>query len=437
MPPPRRFPGMPPSRSVMPVDDPRFLDAVRAAVSSAWRVERPRNGPWLGARRRDSRIPAEGWKLHVSATVGSAAEVLERVLRVLVAEGVPFKLAASPEVLAALNEGEGGLEQAGKFLTAYPADAEQAVRLAVALDEATRELPGPRVVTDRALRPGSLVHYRYGAFRGGPGEPEPLAPQVDPFVAAGMAKPEEQGAIGGRYVLVSTLHRSVGGSVHLAADLRLGRACVIKRAARDAHVGPDGRDARDRLRHEAEILERLAPSPYVPTPIEIFDEGGDRFLVMELVEGSPLGEVVDGPAGTARAVELGRALAAALGAVHAAGLVYRDLGPANAIVGRDGNVRLVDFELTCAAGERGEVAGTPGYASPQQLAGEPAEAADDVYALGAVLAFVATGADPSPDVAVPDERLARVVARCLEPSPEARYPSMDALDAALAELEAS
>ncbi len=421
----------------MRVDDARFLEAISAAVSSAWRVERPRRGPWVGVRRRDVRIPAQGWKLHVSATVGSAPEVLERSLPVLVAEGVPFKVAASPAVLVALNEGEGGLAQAGKFLTVYPADDAQAVRLAVALDEATLDLRGPRVLTDRELRPGSLVHYRYGAFRGRREDPDPPAPQADPFVAAGVAAAEERGAIGGRYVLVSTLHRSAGGSVHLAADLRLGRACVIKQAARDARVGPDGRDARDHLRHEAEVLPRLAPDARFPAVLDLLEEGGDLFLVMEHLEGGTLGSAARGPAGTARTVALGRALASALGAVHAAGLVYRDLGPANVIVGRDEEVRLVDFELACPAGEAGEVAGTPGYASPQQLAGEAASVGDDVYALGAVLAFLATGADPSPSVDVPDERLARVIARCLERSPEARYPSMDELDAALAELEAS
>ncbi len=185
------------------------------------------------------------------------------------------------------------------------------------------------------------------------------------------------------------------------------------------------------------MLERLAHDPHVPAVFELVEEGGDLFLVMEHLEGATLGTVVDGPAATARVVELGRALSSALAAVHRAGLVYRDLGPANVIVGRDGGVRLVDLELTCAAGASGEMAGTPGYASPQQLEGEPASIGDDVYALGALLSFIATGVDPSPHVAVPDERLARVITRCLERSPDARYRSMDELDAALAELEAS
>ncbi len=166
------------SRSVMPVDDARFLEAISAAVPSGWRIERPRNGPWIGVRRRATRIPAQGWKLHVSATVGSAAEVLERSLPPIVAEEVPFKLAASPEVLAALNEGEGGLEQAGKFLTVYPADDEQAVRLAVALDEATRGLRGPRVLTDRALRAGEPRALPVRSFPRRSAGPRSLCAQV-------------------------------------------------------------------------------------------------------------------------------------------------------------------------------------------------------------------------------------------------------------------
>jgi hypothetical protein len=140
--------------------------------------------------------------------VRSAAEVLERALPVLAREGVAFKVAVSVGAVAALNEGEAGLDQVGKFLTVYPRDDAQAVRLAVALDEATRVLAGPRVSTDRPLRRASLVHYRYGAFTA---EREPAPPEIDPFVAAGVAEADERRPIAGRYVLVSTLHRSAGG----------------------------------------------------------------------------------------------------------------------------------------------------------------------------------------------------------------------------------
>jgi hypothetical protein len=380
-------------------------------------------------------MPAAGWKLHVSATVHSAEEVLGRVLPLVLDEGVAFKVAASPSVLAALNEGEAGLSQVGKFITVYPRDDEQAVRLALSLDEATRGLAGPRVSTDRELRPGGLVSYRYGAFTGGPDEPEPPAPAVAPFVAAGVAEPPERGPVGGRYVLVSTLHRSAGGSVHLAADVERGRACVLKRAGRDARVGPDGRDARDHLRHEAEVLQRLAPDPRVPRVLDLVEDQGDLYLVLEQLEGQALGRTVMGPCGMERTVDLGRQLVSALGAIHDVGLVYRDLNPMNVVVGQDGAARLVDFELACEVGSTGEAAGTPGYCSPQQITGAPASVADDVYGVGALLHFVATGADPGGPAEAADEVLARLIDRCLRAEPDARYGSMSEIDAVLAELE--
>jgi class IV lanthipeptide synthase len=418
------------------VDDVSFMDMVTAAVPRGWYVSRPYGGPWVGVRRRGSRIPSAGWKLHVSATVGSATEVLARALPVLFGEGVPFKVAASSAVLAALNEGDAGIAQVGKFITVYPADDGQAVRLASALDEATTGARGPRVISDHELRPRSLVHYRYGLFGGRPDDPEPPEPEIDPFLAAGVASERRRPAVAGRYVLVSAMHRSVGGQVYLALDMETGRRCVVKRAERDARVGPDGNDARDRLRHEAETIRRLEPDPRFPAVLDLVEDDGDLLLVLELIEGTPLGSALGAPWPTGRVVTVGRQLASALRTVHEAGLVYRDLNPLNVILAEGGEVRIVDFELAGEPGSVGEAAGTPGFASPQQLRGEPATIADDLYALGALLRLLATGVDPSRGEVVADEALRGVVSRCLEDRPGDRYGSMAELDAALAQLEA-
>src|SRR5688572_19024503 len=107
--------------------------AGRVAIRPVHR--RPRSeARWLRLRRRP------GWTLHLSAGLSSAEDVLRRSLPVLLAESAAFKLAASPDALAALNEGHGAYSQVGKFLTVYPNDDAQAVRLALALDEATRGL---------------------------------------------------------------------------------------------------------------------------------------------------------------------------------------------------------------------------------------------------------------------------------------------------------
>jgi serine/threonine protein kinase len=147
--------------------------------------------------------------------------------------------------------------------------------------------------------------------------------------------------------------------------------------------------------------------------------------------------VLGAPWPTERVVVLGRQLASALRTVHEAGLVYRDLNPLNVILAEDGGVRIVDFELACEVGSVGEPAGTPGFAPPQQLGGAPAAVGDDVYGLGALLCLLATGVDPTgARVALPDERLGPVVARCLEERTSGRYGSIAELDADLAELEA-
>src|SRR5207248_2239947 len=104
------------------------------------------------------------WKLHISATEASAADVLATVVPVLVAERVPFKFAAGHRVVRLLNSTHADRASGGKFLTVYPADDAQAVRLAEACHRATEGLPGPVILSDRAYRPGSLVHYRYGGF---------------------------------------------------------------------------------------------------------------------------------------------------------------------------------------------------------------------------------------------------------------------------------
>ena len=140
-----------------------FLPYVNQAVQSHcgghdWSVEAglASNRKWISIMHTEP-IPAQGWKLHVSANEGSAVETLGRVLPVLLSETASFKIAASSAELNDLNEGFGGLSQVGKFITVYPNDDAQAVALAVKLDQATYGLRGPLIPSDRPLRLGGVV----------------------------------------------------------------------------------------------------------------------------------------------------------------------------------------------------------------------------------------------------------------------------------------
>jgi hypothetical protein len=458
--------------------------AAACAARAGWRVTPTGDGGhWLSVTRIDAALPEQGWKLHVSAGEDTALAVLDRCLPVLLAEQAAFKVAASLDFLQALNESRHGSGQVGKFLTVYPNDDAQAVRLAAALDAATGGLTAPAVPSDRALRPGSLVHYRYGGFGGAlmqtplgevtPAlrapdgtlvpdrrearyQPPPWAP--DPFLAAGIAvRPSlPSPVLNGRYVITASLFRSPRGSVYLTADLQSGEQRAVKRAYRGG-MPEDGRDARDRLRHEARVLGALAGVPGVPAVHDLFPLGDDLALVMDYVEGDTLERKISHAAATgtlpasAEVARWGVALAGVLAGVHAAGYVYRDLKSPNVIVRPDGGVALVDFEL-CWRPEDGGApygVGTPGYVAARQERREPPAVVDDVYGLGALLYLAITGAEPSqsPDwfdllrrpVALlnpaASPALVAVIERCLSPRPEDRYPSMAAVARALARVQ--
>ena len=435
---------------------------------------------WVTASHKSSKRSEQGWKLHVAAGVLTAQEVLARSLPPLLEEDAHFKVLASVRQLAALNDGRGGLSQVGKFITVYPNDDAQAVRLASALDEATEGLRGPAIPSDRALRPQSLVHYRYGGFgalqvRTQLGEllsairmPDgTLVPDrrstsyrapawvEDPFVAAGIVQEPAAPSrtIGTRYVIIEVLHTSPRSQVYLCLDLNGPKRCVVKR------VADDGNGGLERLRRESAVLSRLAADPRFPRPIELLEDAGGLCLAMEDVDG----QTIDRRMASLRErnllpsadqlVRWAGELAGVLEAIHANGLIYGDLKAPNVIVPSAGHLHLVDFELAQDrhdAREDGQFAlgrGTRGYMSPQQAVGEVPAVADDVYSLGALLYLIATGAEPSfaPDPSSLLDRpirlmnpalgpaLSRVIRECLDHDPDRRFASPTAVATALAD----
>jgi hypothetical protein len=283
---------------------------------------------------------------------------------------------------------------------------------------------------------------------------------TDPFRRSETLEdqPDPEELIAGRYLVVSTIYASPRSAVHLAIDTTELRRCVLKRTRGGGDdTGIPHMDSHALLQHESDMLTRLA-HPRIPRMYQLFDHGGDRWLAMEDLEGETLARSVGRRAALgvllseAQLVSWARQLTSVLGDIHAKGFVYRDLKSTNIIVAPDDQLYLVDFELAGRLGHTNPVGtGTPGYASPQQHAGEAPAIADDIYGLGALLYFTATGAEPStaprpsmlldrpielmnPGVSRP---LRAVIRRCLDPDPAARFPSAHALDDAFAALEAA
>ena len=203
--------------------------------------------------------------------------------------------------------------------------------------------------------------------------------------------------VAGRYRLEEIIATGGMGQVWRATDETLERPVAVK-VLRPDTAGDVG--FLERFRAEARHSAALQ-HPNIAT-VHDFGEGAhSAYLVMELIDGKPLSEVIQerAPLAPEEATEILYQAAIALNAAHEAGVVHRDVKPANIVVDEDGYARLTDFGISRATSEApltqtGEILGTPHYLSPEQAMGQPAGPPSDVYALAVVGYELLTGKRP-------------------------------------------
>jgi tRNA A-37 threonylcarbamoyl transferase component Bud32 len=202
--------------------------------------------------------------------------------------------------------------------------------------------------------------------------------------------------LGGRYEVLEPLGQGGMAEVYLATDRLLGRQVAVK-VILERYAGDDRFVAR--FRREARAAAALSH----PNVVSVFDVGthqGSPFIVMEYVPGRTLAELLEsGPMSPQRVAEIGEAAARALGAAHAAGIVHRDVKPANVMVTADGRIVVLDFGIARALRwtpltEAAAVHGTAEYMAPEYVRGEGADPRSDLYSLGAVLYELLAGRPP-------------------------------------------
>ncbi|MFN0241863.1 MAG: serine/threonine-protein kinase [Planctomycetota bacterium] len=227
--------------------------------------------------------------------------------------------------------------------------------------------------------------------------------------------PDEPAFASDRYRVRQEIGRGGMGVVYLAEDLELGRDVAIKIVNDAARSGAIA----DRLRAEARILARLEHAGIVP----VYDAGtladGRAFYAMKYVAGERLDEFARRTHTTDEKLRVFARICEAVAAAHAQGVVHRDLKPENVRVGTFGEVLVLDFGVAkslhgddvhagapaphaaAPATQHGTVIGTPGYMPPEQARGDVAAIDEraDVFALGAILAFLLLGSPERPDPA--------------------------------------
>lgn len=204
----------------------------------------------------------------------------------------------------------------------------------------------------------------------------------------------ERSMIGG-YRIVERIGSGGMSTVYRAIDAE-GRAVALKLLHPELAADPL---SRARLRREVAMLQRVK-SPYVAQILDAETDEEEIFVVIELIEGPTLDRDVrdSGHYTGGDLVELGQELAAALNAIHDAGILHRDLKPSNVMMGADGPI-LIDFGIAQLGDDlrmtqTGSLAHTPGFCDPVVIRGSAPDADADWWALAAVLAYAATGRAP-------------------------------------------
>ena len=213
-----------------------------------------------------------------------------------------------------------------------------------------------------------------------------------------MTPPRAGLVLGGRYELTSRIAVGGMGEVWRARDTRTGRKVAAK-VMRTELAG--NQRLLQRLRVEARNSSRL-DHPNLVAVLDHGEQDGFGYLVLELVDGEPLSDLVRRAGGTLDPRTLLPVLlqvARALQAVHGAGVVHRDIKPGNVLVSPTGTAKLTDFGISLAGEQApmtaaGRVMGTAHYLAPEQVTGQPARPAGDLYALGVVAYEALAGRRP-------------------------------------------
>ncbi|MGG0369607.1 class III lanthionine synthetase LanKC [Priestia endophytica] len=341
------------------------------------------NSPWKFHNFKNRKLKDQGWKIHVSATINNAQEILEEISEVLIEKEISFKHIIDEPTLHSINSKNGNRISSGKFITIYPPTDEVFVELLDTLYEKVKcKENGPYILSDKCWK-NSNVYYRYGGFKAIYNEkgemcikdesdnliPDNRTPyyQVPKFVEEFdkfldsrniLSIEEEDKDKLSEYDFQKVFRYANGGGIYLAERKVDKKKVVIKEARPKVGLDGQNRDAVDRIKIEHDALTKLAEVEGVVNVIDYFKSWKHLFLVEEYVEGLDLKTWITTRYPFHRksnketyiedVKKIIISLVNIVANMHSKGVGMGDLQPSNMMIDQELNVKLIDFESSAS-----------------------------------------------------------------------------------------
>jgi serine/threonine protein kinase len=416
------------------LNEENFFAPVKRLLRGEWTFMR--KAVWINCTPPEDRateLPMQGWKIHVSSSIVNGLDILRAIVPILDTRDVGFKFALDIRILTMMNGKNWGRQGAGKFVTIYPKDEAQFVRLLEELHDVTKTFEGIYILSDRRYKDSKVLFYRYGGIRpnsvpnekgedvsvlispAGEEVPDERKPVFylpdwarDPFEEDYEDDPvelDEEGRISlkeGRYLVKNVLGFTNSGGVYIADDTETGEEVIIKEARPFVTFVED---AVSLLKKEYRLLSLLADvgETISPRPIDFFQDWEHYFLVQEYIKGVQLGAfstsknvtlktnptLADTESFFAEFKEIFCQLARIVQVLHENNVVFADLSPNNVLILSDPlRVRIIDFEGASELGvDKPPLLFTPGFAYRDQIHGKASSFESDYFSLGAMMHY--------------------------------------------------
>jgi hypothetical protein len=404
-------------------DENTYLRLARSLIPKDWSIIR--NSIFFHCVPANHKLLNQGWKIHISATIKNAYDVLRDVVTKLVEDRTSFKFVLDPSVLFLIVGKRWYRGGAGKFITIYPHNPEHFQELIEKLYQATLRHEGPYILSDRRYKDSKCVFYRYGGITmrssltiKGDRVPVLLSPQgeevpdqrramfsmpnwaTDPFEPPSVPVNGDNSLKNSRYAVRSSLRFSNSGGLYVALDRDTRANVVLKEARPLTNIDDFGRDSVSLLKKEYRILKTLDGTGIAPRAIDLFEEWEHTFLVQEYLEGPTMRQHAISRNVTRSTrptpaylqefydnfVAVFSKMVRILNVLKEHKIVYGDFSPTNVIVSKEGEVRIVDFEAACQLGVdlRGRLF-TPGFAAADHFLGDVPQYEIDYFGVGALM----------------------------------------------------